>query len=68
MIRDEATRRLWEAATYLWDEDEEMWDSATAYPGDPIKGKELWSIGVALGFIGEDHPVFGLFDEGGQDA
>lgn len=62
MDRDEATRRLWEAATEHWygstDEEDEDFDlaqalfaSATAYPGLPIKGKELYRIGEALGLI-----------------
>jgi hypothetical protein len=32
---------------------EQMEHSSTAYPGQPIKGKELHRIGEALGLIGE---------------
>ena len=49
----EAIRRLWEEATQLWDGPEEMRDSSTAYPGGHIRGKDLWAIGVVLGFIEE---------------
>jgi len=61
---ENVVRRLWEHATEHWfEEDEEgepiplselLFDSATAYPGIPIKGKELYRIGVALGFIEEE--------------
>jgi hypothetical protein len=55
-------RKLWEAATENWYEvDEEtgepiplgdlLFDSATALPGIPIKGKELYRIGLELGLI-----------------
>jgi hypothetical protein len=59
----EEVRPLWEAATVNWPEDDDegvpiplgelLFDSATALPGIPIKGKDLYRIGVALGFIEE---------------
>lgn len=58
---ENAARKLWEAATENWyetDEDDHeiplaelLFDSSTALPGIPIKGKDLYRIGVALGFI-----------------
>jgi hypothetical protein len=60
---ENAARKLWEAATEHWfEEDDEgepiplaalLYDSSTALPGIPIRGKELYRIGVALGFIEE---------------
>lgn len=60
---ENAARKLWEHATEHWfEEDDEgesiplaalLFDSSTAYPGIPIKGKDLYRIGVALGFIEE---------------
>jgi uncharacterized protein (DUF433 family) len=57
----EPIRKLWEAATEHWyetdDEDEPtplgelLYDSSVALPGIPIKGKELYRIGVELGFV-----------------
>ena len=57
-----AIKRLWEAATYEFadfDLDgnslplraDDLFDSSTAYPGEPIKGKELYRIGLALGLL-----------------
>lgn len=40
---------LWEAATIHWEGPEELFDSSTALPGMPLKGKALHRIGVALG-------------------
>lgn len=62
MTREEAIRKLWEAATEHWygttdEEDADfdlgaaLFDSACAYPGLPLKGKDLCRIGEALGFI-----------------
>lgn len=62
-----AARQLWEAAVELWyDVDDQgdpiplavsLYDSSNAYDGMPIKGRDLYWIGVALGFIEEeDHP------------
>lgn len=57
---ENAARKLWEAATEHWWETEgqspaeladALFDSSIAYPGIPIKGKELFRIGGALGFI-----------------
>jgi hypothetical protein len=59
-----AARKLWEAATEHWSETDDegapiplaalLFDSSVASPGIPIKGKELYRTGVALGFIEED--------------
>jgi hypothetical protein len=62
MTREEAIRALWGAATEHWLETngqspaelaDALFDSATAYPGLPIKGKKLHRIGVALRIIEE---------------
>jgi hypothetical protein len=54
-------RQLWEAAIEHWHDEETplneaLFDSSVAYPGIPIKGKDLYRIGVALGFIEEIEP------------
>lgn len=59
-----AARQLWEAAVELWyDVDDQgdpiplavsLYDSSNAYDGMPIKGQDLYWIGVALGFIEEE--------------
>lgn len=59
-----AARQLWEAAVELWyDVDDKgdpiplavsLYDSSNAYDGMPIKGQDLYWIGVALGFIEEE--------------
>lgn len=57
-----AAHKLWEAATEHWygstdQEDDDfdlagaLFDSSVAYPGIPIKGRELYRIGVQLGFL-----------------
>jgi uncharacterized protein (DUF433 family) len=58
-----AARKLWEHATEHWSEEDGegepvplsalLFDSATAHPATPIKGKDLYRIGAALGFIAE---------------
>lgn len=60
----DAARQLWDAATEHWrvfDDDEDprpladrLFDSSVVYPGMGLKGKELYRIGVALGFIDPD--------------
>lgn len=60
-----AARQLWDAATEHWldtgYEGEEpiplakaLYDNPTAYDGMPIRGQDLYWIGVALGFIEEE--------------
>lgn len=59
-----AARQLWEAAVeHFYDVDDKgdpiplavsLYDNPTAYDGMPIKGQDLYWIGVALGFIGEE--------------
>jgi hypothetical protein len=60
-MAENAARKLWEAATEHWrvfedDEDQrpladQLFDSSVIYPGMGLKGKDLYRIGVALGFI-----------------
>jgi hypothetical protein len=62
-VAREAARKLWEAATEHWFETDDdgdpipltvlLYDRSVAYPGLPIKGKELHRIGVELGFLDE---------------
>lgn len=49
----ESVRPLWEAAIANWDAEDlgELDCSSIAYPGASIKGKDLYQIGVELGFI-----------------
>lgn len=59
-----AARQLWEAAVEHWyDVDDKgdpiplaksLYDNSNAYDGMPIKGQDLYWIGVALGFIEEE--------------
>lgn len=67
MTREEAIKKLWEAATDHWYETDEetgearplgdlLFDSSTALPGMPIKGKELYEVGVALDLVEEVDP------------
>lgn len=58
-----AVRQLWEAATEHWQETDDegepiplarqLWEDSTVLPAVGIKGKKLYRIGVALGFIDE---------------
>jgi uncharacterized protein (DUF433 family) len=52
---ENAARKLWEAATEMWPTNEMGWmdQSSSAYPSASIRGKELYEIGVELGFIEE---------------
>lgn len=58
----DAAKKLWDAAVEDWDWPKEnepdslqerLFDSPTIYPSIGLKGKELYRIGVALGFIEE---------------
>lgn len=56
MTKQEAIEQLWEAAIGNWKpipQSELLSQGSLALPGSPIKGKDLYRIGVALGLIEE---------------